>query len=270
MLKQRIITALILIPLMLAVLFYIPIQAFCIVMGLVALMGAWEWSGLMQIRLPAKRCLYLIFIALTMMGAALLPVQSTLLFAFVWWLVATVLIIRYPHASQHWGQGIFWRSLMGVFTITPCWVALCYMRNQDDGVYALLFLLLLIWGADSAAYFTGRKWGRHPLAPKVSPGKTKEGVAGALLFVVVLVFALAWLNNMPLYITLWGLALALVTVIFSVIGDLFESMLKRQTGVKDSGKLLPGHGGILDRIDSLTAAAPVFAFGAWVLGMYVS
>ena len=160
-------------------------------------------------------------------------------------------------------------SLIGVLVLMPCWAAVNFVRNQNDnGLALLLFLLVLIWGADSSAYFVGKKWGKTSLAPRVSPGKTMAGAGGALLFLLIYSLAVLIACSVPYALWPWVLTLAFVTVIFSIIGDLFESVMKRQVGVKDSGKIFPGHGGLLDRIDSLTAAAPVFALGSMLIGMY--
>ncbi len=124
-------------------------------------------------------------------------------------------------------------------------------------------------GAQILRYFTGKQWGRHKLLPLVSPGKSVEGLIGALVNTVILTMIALWLCNTPSVVWPWAMLLSLSTVLFSIVGDLFESVMKREANVKDSGQLLPGHGGLLDRIDSLTAAAPVFAFGAWLLGHYL-
>jgi phosphatidate cytidylyltransferase len=150
------------------------------------------------------------------------------------------------------------KILMGFLVLIPCWAALNYLRSLHDGIYTLLFLFALIWGADSAAYFVGRKWGKHKLAPQVSPGKSWQGLCGALVCALFIAAIAGWLSETPIQLWWRGAVIAVVTVLFSVMGDLFESMIKRQAGVKDSGQLLPGHGGLLDRIDSLTAAAPIF------------
>jgi phosphatidate cytidylyltransferase len=145
--------------------------------------------------------------------------------------------------------------------LVALWVALMGLRG-DFGPGYVLFLLLLIWVADIGAYFAGRHWGQRKLAPVISPGKTWEGVwgatAAALAFALLGAAVLGIGTRWP-----WFVAICMVTVGFSIIGDLFESMIKRQRGVKDSGSLLPGHGGVLDRIDSLTAAAPVFLLGLY-------
>lgn len=268
MLKQRIITALVLIPLFLAVLFYAPPREFLLFTALVTLAGAWEWSRLAGIKRAAGRFLYLLLILLLGFNAIFVPLHYILIAGGVWWPLAFALVLLYPRFSKRWSRGFVWRSLMGIFVLIPCWVAINYIRNQEDGIYALLFLFVLIWGADTAAYFVGKKWGRVPLARRVSPGKTVQGAIGALVFTFLITLGALVLCHTPYAVWPWGVLLSMLTVVFSMVGDLFESALKRQAGVKDSGNLLPGHGGIMDRIDSLTAAAPVFALGAWFLGMY--
>lgn len=156
--------------------------------------------------------------------------------------------------------------ITGLLVLIPAWTGLVWIHQLDRGPYLVLSLLILIWIADSSAYFAGRRWGRHKLAPAVSPGKTREGaygaLAGGLCWGVTLAFWYAPTGGLGIGLVL----LCLVTVLASIIGDLYESLIKRERGLKDSGALLPGHGGILDRIDSLTAAAPVFALGLYVLG----
>ena len=268
MLKQRIITALILIPITLALLYFLSPGWIGLLLGLLTLGAAWEWSNLAEIKKTGWRLLYLIVIALLLIDTLFVPAPLIFMIAFLWWLFASVLVIFYPRGSYWWNKSGFLRCVMGVFVMVPCWRAVYYIRSQSDGFFALLFLFVLIWGADSAAYFVGRACGKHKLAPLVSPGKSWEGLVGALIFSALIALLASWSDQIPLHVVPWVIALALVTVLFSVMGDLFESMLKRQAGLKDSGTILPGHGGLLDRIDSLTAAAPVFAFFAWVLGQY--
>lgn len=270
MLKQRILTALILIPLALAILFLLPISSFRFFTAFIALAGAWEWCNLMGVKRTAWRLFYCALLAVLFYAASFIVDFYLLATAFFWWLTALILVLLYPYGSGIWGKSILLRSLMGIVVLVPCWAAINIIRAQDDGVYALLFLFVLIWGADSAAYFVGKKWGKHKLAPQVSPGKSWQGFIGALLFSLLIALLALWLSKTPALLWPWAIGLSLLTVAFSVVGDLFESMLKRQVGLKDSSRLLPGHGGLLDRIDSLTAAAPIFAFGAWLLGAYVS
>ena len=185
--------------------------------------------------------------------------------AAIWWLFALGLVILYPKMSRTWGKGVVLRGIMGFLVLVPCWLAVNFIRNVENGPYILLFLLILIWGADSAAYFAGRLWGRRQLAPAVSPKKTWQGLGGALVSAIVITALILWLIHTPLSQWIKIMSVSLVTVLFSVLGDLFESMLKRKAGLKDSSHLLPGHGGILDRIDSLTAAAPIFLLGLEIL-----
>lgn len=269
MLKQRLLTAAILVPITLGVLFFVPPPIFCLLLALVALVGAWEWTTLMEVKQFSARLLYLILMLIAFFNALFIPISLILCVSFIWWLFAAMLIMIYPKGARWWGKSFFWRGLMGVFVLLPCWTALNYIRNQNDGTYALLFLFILIWGADSAAYFTGKKWGTMKLAPQVSPGKSVQGILGAIVFSIGITLLMLWMCQISFHGWPWMVALSIITILFSIIGDLFESMLKRRVGLKDSGHILPGHGGLLDRIDSLTAASPIFAFGALLLGMYL-
>lgn len=265
MLKQRIITALILIPLFLLFVFYASPTWFCIGTAVLVVLGAHEWSGLIGVKKFPQTLIYPILITVILWGSMYLNIPITMYVTFAFWITATLLIIIYPKAESRWGNGVVVRSIMGMLVLVPAWLALNFIRNSL-GIYDLLFLFVLIWGADTAAYFVGKKWGKHKLAPLVSPGKSWEGFFGALVMTVVLSLMALFYTKTPYSFWIAGLIMTLLTVIFSVIGDLFESMLKRKEGVKDSGFLLPGHGGILDRIDSLTAAAPVFVVGSILLG----
>ncbi len=187
--------------------------------------------------------------------------------SFVWWMMATLLIVFYSYGYESFLNNRALRGFMGFFVLMPFWAMINTMRLTNP--YQLLFLLVLIWGADSAAYFVGRKWGRHKLAFRISPGKSWEGLAGAILFSIPIALIYSWTVEFS-FSWLWIVIISWVTVIFSVIGDLFESMLKRKANVKDSGQIIPGHGGLLDRIDSLTAAVPVFGFCGWLLRSYLS
>lgn len=262
MLKTRIFTAIVLIPTVLALLYFLSPPAFCAFLSVIALYGAWEWTRLMGVVRLAYRVLYVIIMLLVLFNSLFIPTNFILYVGFIWWLVALLLVYRYPNASAWWAKSVLVRGLMGIVTIVPCWASFNYIRNQEDGFYAIVFLLFLICGADSVAYFVGKAYGKHKLAPLVSPGKSVEGVLGALMFAAVVAMFSLWLTRAPM--NTWGFAVALcvVTVAFSVVGDLFESMLKRNVNLKDSGQLLPGHGGLLDRMDSLMAGVPMFAFGA--------
>ncbi len=270
MLKKRLITAAFLIPIFVVLLLKLSSLQFGVLTAAFVLIGAWEWSALIGLKRVAARIVYLVFIFFLLQASLYLYIPMTLEIAFVWWLFATALIFLYPKGSAFWGKAILLQGLMGVLVLIPAWVAINFIRMPaNEGPDVLLFLCVLIWGADSGAYFAGKKWGKNKLAPNVSPGKTREGLYGALLTTVLIAFVGLSLQNPPLMYWVAGFFLAMITVIFSVIGDLFESMLKRNVGLKDSGRLFPGHGGLLDRIDSLTAAAPVFALGGWLISRYL-
>lgn len=259
MLKQRIITAAWLAPLTLIGLFGLQGGAFALFTAVIVLLGAWEWTNLAGVSHQRARWQLVAVIAVLMVlmwlsGAAL--AIWPLWLAAVGWLVNLYWVSRYPEASHQW-QATPRRLLMGVWVLLPCWVGFNVLR--DTGAVWLLFVLLLVWCADIGAYFAGRRWGKRKLAPRVSPGKSWEGVAGGM--VVTSLLALVFAVWQPLG-TLGGVALVMVTALVtlvSVLGDLLESMLKRYRNIKDSSQLLPGHGGVLDRIDSLTAAIPIFA-----------
>jgi len=262
MLKQRLLTAIILIPFFILLLFKLSAQAFYFFTLLIVAWGAWEWSSFMELKRFLYSLAYMLITIFSLFIVSLFPLIFVLCITSVWWLAAAFLVMRYPRNSAAWGGGTVLRGIMGLFVLVPCWLAVNFLRNDSShGISILLFLFVLIWGADSGAYFFGKKWGKHKLIPQVSPGKTWQGLFGALLITAVLApLGLSFFNVPHLA---WPIALlwTFLTVLFSILGDLFESMLKRQAGLKDSGHLLPGHGGILDRIDSLTAAAPIFALG---------
>jgi phosphatidate cytidylyltransferase len=274
MLKQRVLTALVLIPLFLLVLFKANPYWFDLFTVVVILLAAWEWSSFMGIKpWPLRLCYPIIIQAIVTFNWSVFGVYVTgyfLLIGLVWWPIALILVARYPKGAARWGQSMFLRGLMGFFVLVPTWFALNFIRatdlyGKDNGIYALLFLFVLIWGADSGAYFVGKKWGKNKLAPEVSPGKTLQGMLGALITTVIISpFFLAVVPDADPNVFA-VILLGLVTVLFSILGDLFESMLKRNVGMKDSGRIFPGHGGLLDRIDSLTAAAPIFALGSWLV-----
>ena len=260
MLKQRLLTALLLIPIFVFIVLKAPSDVFYSFTGLIVVLGAWEWSFFMGVNQFPQNCIYPLVMIFILFIAYLLPIVPVLSIAFGFWLVAAFLVGFYPKGVSGW-QNKSVIGLMGVGVLVPCWLAVNFIRHSDNGIMLLLVLFLLIWGADSGAYFIGKKWGKHKLLPNVSPGKTWEGLLGALLTAGVISVLGFFDEVIPFSHWPLPLLLALITVLFSILGDLFESMLKRRAGLKDSGRLLPGHGGILDRIDSLTAAAPLFALG---------
>lgn len=280
MLKQRIITALILAPAAISAIFYLPLAYFAILLAIVIGIGAWEWGPLMGFGTVTRRIAFAgtTFALIAGVWAVVSPenlwINSTQLhdyamallwLAVAWWVLSAFLMCSYPNASGFWSKHRSVRGVFGWLTLVPTWVAFMVIRTNDyqvdvyHGAQLLMFLFLMVWSADVGAYFVGKSIGKNKLMPNVSPGKTFEGFLGgvvcACLLVTIAAFQLAWSSEQIITVLL---VTVLITTV-SVLGDLNESMFKRQAGVKDSGSILPGHGGILDRIDSLTATAPVFA-----------
>ncbi|PCJ37641.1 MAG: phosphatidate cytidylyltransferase [Cellvibrionales bacterium] len=269
MLKQRIVTGLILSISFLAALFALPTFGFIALMTVVLAYAAWEWSHLAGLTNTTGRGFYMLSIVV-MVGilSAYLGFEPNilltekprflLLLACTWWAIAVLWVQSYPSSAILWGQR--WLCLvMGVFVLLPMWLAFVGLMSLAEGPKLVLAVVLLVALADIGGYFVGRAIGRTKLAAKVSPGKTWEGLLGGQLAIVLVVGTTGWFLDFDASrIGLW-LGLAMVTGLASVLGDLLESMVKRHRGVKDSGTILPGHGGVLDRIDGLTAALPVFS-----------
>lgn len=259
MLRTRIITAAVLIGLLLVVILWLPPLATKLAMTAVVLAGAWEWSAFLRLHTVPGRLLYVAVIAACLAGLWQLTLAQPacvllLVIALAWWVAALLWVVFAPQRAASWSA-----ALAGVLALTPAWVALVRLRiDVPRGAQWLLFAFCLVWAADIGAYFAGRTFGRVRLAPRVSPGKTWEGVLGGLVFAALVAcggsrwFAVPVLPFVPL---------CLGVVAFSVVGDLTESLLKRFAGLKDSGTLFPGHGGVMDRIDSLTSALPVLLLG---------
>jgi phosphatidate cytidylyltransferase len=258
MLKYRLITAAILIPLVVWVLLATSSQVFAGVITVFVLIGAWEWAALCGWQTKLFRSFYIISVGLLLLVSYWFRqyMAYTLFIAVVWWLLALYWTWQYQQEHDLLPTSPLVKALCGLVILIPAWVALLLLREQFDGQW-VLFLLVLIWAADSGAYFAGKRWGKVKLADKVSPGKTLEGVAGALL--MGLVIAMVYTQSILLIL------LCLLTILVSILGDLLESMFKRQMSMKDSGNILPGHGGMLDRIDSLTSATPIFVGGLILL-----
>lgn len=259
MLKLRIITALVLLPIVLGAVFFLDRLPFALVAGAFFVAGGWEWSAMMRKPALPLRLIWLAGLLGLMAAAEYWQPRWVLTLLPLWWLLALVLVRGFPA-----NQGLWYRTpllaVIGYLLLVPSWAAVVQLQQAGAlglaGPWALLFVLVWVWAADTGAYFAGRAFGRHKLAPDVSPGKTIEGLVGGLLLALAVAAAVAVL--VPARGDLWAVLLvALITVLASVLGDLFESMVKRQAGIKDSGTILPGHGGMLDRIDSVTAALPV-------------
>lgn len=275
MLKQRVLTAAVLAPLVIAAIFFLPFQYFVIAVAGITLLGHWEWTKFVAMSSRFSAFIFPAIILLASLGFVL-PVSENGMslsslsggtFAVIgalWWLVATVMVLRYPKGTRGWAQSNVMQQGFGILTLLPfLWSVLLLRAYHYDatpflGAKLVLLVCLLVWSADSGAYFAGKRFGKRKMAPSVSPNKTIEGLIGGIAAAIVVTLGAAEYLAIP-FSSLPVLAvIALVTAFASVLGDLAESMFKRVAGVKDSGSILPGHGGILDRIDSLTAAFPVF------------
>ncbi len=257
--KQRIITAVIALLALMLVLFLVPQQIAMLVIVAVMLGGAWEWSAFFGLSGNGGRVLYVIVISALLAAVMFLAVDAALIFkvSLVWWVIALIWAFFFPTPIP---AVVSW--LAGLLVLVPLYLALVTLYIA--GPMTLLFVLLIVWVADSGAFFAGRTMGRVKLAPRISPGKTWEGVIGGLLAVVLLTLLRSlWVDTDLAVFVPFCLAIACI----SIVGDLTVSMFKRTAGLKDSGSLFPGHGGVLDRIDSVAAAAPLYALGLGWAGL---
>jgi len=255
--KQRLVTFIILSLLMICFTLLTSDLIFKIILTLLLLLAAWEWTQLVGLEKMITRGFYLLLLLLTVMYLPSQVMPELLMVVAVFWLLLLWAIIAYPKSriicSKQWLIGG-----LGLIILAAYWLAITQLRNQEQGKTLLLYLIVLVSAADVGAYLGGKFFGQHTLIVAVSPGKTWEGLfSGLLLAMIVSIIAGLFFSIAGRQWISW-LLLALVTVLISIVGDLTESLLKRQQGLKDSGKLLPGHGGILDRIDSHLAAAPIF------------
>jgi phosphatidate cytidylyltransferase len=260
MLKTRVITAVVAVAVLGIVLFVVPPQATQVVIGLLILAGAWEWSGFLDLESSVSRVLYVFLIAMLCATPILAPDSASTLLqvALIWWFAAFIWTMFFPTPIP---SAVRWVS--GALVLVPLYTALVVLFSSYGPGY-LLFALVIVWAADGGAYFAGKRFGRVKLAPSISPGKTWEGVIGGLLLVVVLtILAGNWFDISIAVLVPFCLAVAAI----SIVGDLTVSMFKRTAGVKDSGSLFPGHGGVLDRVDSVASAAPLYTLGIGWLGL---
>lgn len=281
MLKQRVLSAMFLFAFILTAFFFFNPYCFSLTLGGVISLALWEWTQFIGI----KQAFWRIFVSVLFgcflfmwiysneselnAGRVFIGFAEPILFVgVIWWCVASALVVSYPRSAKLWAKSTFLSFVFSVCTLIPFFVAVLRLRLENyviaplQGITLLLYVFVLVWAADSGAYFAGRAFGKHKLAPYVSPGKTWEGVlggvisAGVLAGIFVMFSRLNMLNvPMPAFVLL-----SIATVVVSIFGDLTESMFKREAKIKDSSHLIPGHGGVLDRIDSLAAAVPFFAF----------
>lgn len=287
MLKQRILTAIVLAPLAIAAIFHLSLPIFGALMLAIMAIGAWEWGPLMGFAERFRRWFFVIASVLLIATIwYLLPPEHLweidnqlnnyavyiLWLAVAWWVVSALLTFLYPRCSAFWSSHRSIRGVFGWLTLVPTWLAFMVMRSSEyqqdpyHGAQLIMFLFLMVWSADVGAYFVGKSIGKRKLLPNVSPGKTIEGFLGGVIFACVLVATAGYIIGWTFSQHLTVLTVTVIITTISVLGDLNESMFKRQAGVKDSGTILPGHGGVLDRIDSLTATAPVYALCYVVIG----
>ncbi|MDH3526534.1 MAG: phosphatidate cytidylyltransferase [Gammaproteobacteria bacterium] len=270
MLKTRLISAAIMIPLVVGGILFLPTDAVALILALIMGIGLWEWARMVPLQSVPAQLLYPAIIVLLCWLAWMTPLEalidSLLVAALLWWLGALYWVSRAKISTQSSARVRLMKSVVGLLVMLPAWAALVMLHGREqDGPLFTLFLLVLIWLADSGAYFAGRRWGRTKLAPVVSPGKTWQGVYGAVVTSGLFALLVGLLYSQSLRWTAGLVLVSLLTVLFSIVGDLLESLMKRQHGIKDSSHIIPGHGGVLDRIDSLTAAAPVFLLGLYWL-----
>lgn len=272
MLKKRIITAAIFVLLIiLATIFLSPI-VFNLMALLIVSIAAWEFSGFFKDWDYQKRLIFLVVILLSSIPLQLAPFIPVLTVSSIFWLLVPGILWKFALEDKSYFNNFKLQMLLGFLIFIPCWFGLLVIRGKFGNEF-LFYLLALVAATDTGAYFAGKFFGKNLMFPKVSPKKTVEGLIGGVLSAVLVAiigfvfFKLEILGANHDYLGLnffSGISfvmLSIITCLWSVIGDLFESMLKRQAGVKDSGKILPGHGGMYDRIDSLTAAIPIFALG---------
>ncbi len=272
--RQRVTTALLLAPLPIAAVLWLPTPWLAAAVAVVLLAGLWEWTRFAGIEDTLPRTLFLTANALLMValvwggGPSLFTLKLASLIGALWWAFVLLWLSRpgFGSGDTQGARGL--KLLAASLCVVPAWCALGWLHSDDPlGPRWTLFAIALCWAADSGAYFAGSKFGKRKLAPAISPGKTWEGVWGGLATAMLLavlalpLLGLAW-SSLPAL-----LLLTLLTAAISVVGDLFESLMKRHSGVKDSGALFPGHGGLMDRLDSLLAALPVFVVGKAWLGL---
>lgn len=277
MLKLRVISAIVMAAVFISVLFLLPPIYFSIFIASVVIVAAWEWANLSSFESPAARIGYSVSIGAALLGLyflcgfdqPLLRIESIkvlLLIACSFWAVALLWVQGFPQSSLLWGNR-WLRLLMGIFVLLPMWLAAVYVRGLESGQWLVLLAMVLIACADTGGYFVGRRFGRRKLALNVSPGKTWEGFWGGqlcnlLLALIVAFFVLETVSSSVVMVVV----IVIMASLASVLGDLLESMVKRHRGIKDSSQLLPGHGGVMDRVDGITAAMPFFALGLLLAG----
>lgn len=269
-LKYRLLTALIAVPLLFLAIWYLPPLYFALLMALFIGVSAWEWTHLMGFKKGYLQYVYIFIVLLGLFFAKALPILPLLIVGLIIWIWAGFAVLQFNQEKKPLGfQFPTIQAVVGFFILVTCWLALIDLRlgAGSFGAIRLILGLLIVFAADSGAYFSGRLWGKHALATKVSPKKTWEGFLGGIVLALIVAVVPTFFTPMTIKQRIGFSVLAIIVAIFSVIGDLTVSMLKRQSGVKDSGSLLPGHGGILDRVDSIASGILVFSLGLHFFGV---
>lgn len=266
MLKTRLCTAILLLPILIAAIFYLPLLYFGIVFGLFILIGAWEWSLLADLNRMVSRVFYVVFMGAGIIASAFINATWILFFSAFCWLWLLLGIIHYQWNGK--GAGFQWwpiRFFAGFPVLIGTWTSMMVLKAHPYfGPPWLLLVLLIIFAADTGAYFSGRFFGKHWLCSRVSPKKTWEGFLGGLVFALMIAGIGGYIFVLPEKQYGYLLIVSFATAVFSAVGDLGVSLLKRIAGVKDSGQVIPGHGGMLDRLDSISAATVFFVLIALV------
>lgn len=269
-LRERAITAIVLAPIGIAAVLMLSQAWFAAFMAGLFLIGAWEWSRLSGVRSSATRIAVVAAHAILMglfwfIGESAWP--QVIWAGVAFWMLVPLWLRHFHFAEQDRKRSLMLKTCASLLALVPAWAAAVLLEGGERGPQWVLFVLVLVWSADTCAYFAGRRFGTTKLAPNISPGKTRAGAYGAMLGCTVYAAAVGYFGFAIQGAALLPfVALCVVTAVFSIIGDLLESLIKRHSQVKDSGSLFPGHGGLLDRFDSMFAALPIFVAGRALLG----
>ncbi len=270
--RTRIVAALIMAPFAIGAVYFLPTPYLAAAVAGILLAGLWEWSALAGLTEKIPRSLYVAGNALMILalawgsGRGLFGLKLISLIGAVWWFFVCLWLWRFEFAKADTSLNRSIKLLAGSLCVIPAWCALAWLHGSSTiGPRWALFALAIAWAADSGAYFAGVRYGKTKLAPRISPGKSWEGVFGGVAAILLLAIAATPLLGLFWSELGWLLLLTIITMIFSVVGDLFESLMKRHSGYKDSSHLIPGHGGLMDRLDSLLAVLPIFVIGkSWL------
>ena len=263
MFRQRLLTALVLVPLVLLAIYYANVWLLGTVVLCLVGIGGWEWSQLVPIHSLVNKIIFILVLLLAV-GLSVHWFYYWLMIGLIAWVFILLAVLTFPSSEAVWG----YRVLVGgaCLLLLPLFASsLAAIYQHAEGKHLIVYILCLVWATDTGAYLAGKRWGCTKLIPRVSPGKTIEGaVSGFLLAMLVALIGYVCLN--PTFILRWFIV-AMGVAVISMLGDLFISMLKRRSKLKDTGHIFPGHGGVLDRLDSLIAALPLFYFGLSLLGL---